>query len=339
MIVERFYTNLGQRPAKPKSLKTEEVAKAKLTVSNSTSKVVVQLSKDYAKPKTWGAAVRNPGACIRDWLKEAERTDDLVYSFRPIQNEIAKSSWVEQVMIVKTSALKPMLKKSGIDGFFIREFTSATIEAQHKHSIVWLGWEATLQSVLEQCGAIPHALGLAQGRGGLGIRVQPDKYREVGHKLLGDSFSPSDGKVYEFARVPLWASYDEIVTATNTALKGDCTFLRPLPTKKGGKSFLVRAAEPPSQSTVSVEEQVITIQLAKAPSTSQAKVKAFVGKSQAPKWGERPDVEMTGPASAEPALSSETNKKQKVSTLVAVLRRKAGVPSASGVQKKSKMKA
>ena len=283
-VQTRWYTNVGVKVTKPAYLKAESTLTPKVNIVNKSVKVVLQMVEAHSAKAKWKAGCDNPGAHFRDWLKTTELWHETIYCFRPVRKDPSiGGKWLEQVLLVSASELDAFLRKSGVEGTFVREFVdepAAGAAAKERRSkVVWLNDCDLEQSTVKMKSLGTSALGLAHGRGGIGIRVLNEQFDAVGKQLLGEDFVPS-AKVFEVANVPLWVDPDELLTELVKLIGWKADFLRPLPGGGKMKRFLVKATADPSRDGVVIADSSVTIQPARKQTFGNVSVQVFAGKTQ-----------------------------------------------------------
>ena len=88
------YTNIGNTKAKPGWVKSDGAKAPQVPIVNSTTKVMVQVSKEFCAKKDWETGKGNPGALFRDIYARWQVTNFIVHTFRPRRKELTDvSTW------------------------------------------------------------------------------------------------------------------------------------------------------------------------------------------------------------------------------------------------------
>ena len=281
-VVKRYICSMGTGELAVKYLKDSKREASTIKLEDTSCKLVLQVMREFTLEHAWQQAVKNPGAYFRDYLKGSEMESEMIHTFRPTRKtaEQPKSEWLEQVVLMKARCKDKFLRSSGRKGVFVREFVTADCPASLPVRIIWMQSDTTILGALDCCQILGPtvALGLACNRNGLGIRVHPAHYIEAARKIHGEDAIPLESSVFEVGKVPIWALSDDVLKAINEKTDWEATFLRPLPAKKGTKTFLVRAKGPPKVRQVILNGELITLQPAKPMSRSEVKTRFFAGK-------------------------------------------------------------
>lgn len=281
--ITRWYTNLGSQIVVPSFLEMgSDTARMKLT--NTTVKIVLQVVKKYSTADDWRIATSNPGAALRDWVAEAGASPDLVHSYRPIHKDKLQggAQWVEQVVILKASGAKLLMKASGTKGIFAKRFLGEDQPpASTDWKIVWVGQEMKLKTLLDRGQILGEDYkGLAHGRNGLGVRVPHDSYSACGKHLLGDAFVPAkdNSNIFEVSKIPVWVSPDELITELISKMAWVTEFVRVNKAYGGYKSFIVRGSMDPPKDCFLIDDDLVLIQPAKPMRGEKVSISYFEGK-------------------------------------------------------------
>ena len=142
-------TNFGTQHVAPKWAQAQSDT-PKISMRNGTVKLVIQVVKKYCSPKDWENATDNPGAALRDWLREQKCSDYTIHSYRCPQRHAQRGAqWIERVIIVKPSGAKQIIRCSGISGVFAKHFVSNEQPLSGQWRIVWMGEDTSLVQVLQ----------------------------------------------------------------------------------------------------------------------------------------------------------------------------------------------
>ena len=299
--VTRWYTNIGSQVVIP-SLFENGNDTPKVMLTNTTVKMVLQVVKKYCTTSEWQAATSNPGAALRDWVSEAGATSSLVHSYRPIHKDKLQggAQWIEQVVVLKASGAKSLMKVSGVKGIFAKRYLGeGQPNASTDWKIIWFGQEMKLKTVLERGQLLGDDFkGLAHGRNGLGVRVPMDSYTSCGKLLLGDAFTPAkdNSSIYEIGKVPVWVSPEDLVLEMITQMAWVTEFVRVNKSYGGYKNFLVRGSTEPPKDCLMVGEDLVLIQPAKPVRGGKYSVSYFAGK--VPNSTEKVNKNITAPMAA-----------------------------------------
>lgn len=281
--MSRWYTNIGCEQTFPVYHQTGNDT-PKITLTNSTVKVVLQIVKKYSSNKDWNLATGNPGAALRDWIKEANAFTHLVHSFRPVHkdNLLGGASWIEQVVIMKAEGAKKIMHASGAKGIFAKRFLGEN-EPQDTGDwrIVWLGHDIALKTAVDRGELLGSDYkGLAHGHKGLGVRVPQTSYKDCGEKLMGDRFVPTgdNSYIYEVSKVPIWVNPDDLIAEMTAQMAWVTEFVRVNNSYGQLKSFLVRGSLPPPKDCIFMDDSLLLIQPAKPTKGGKFAVSYFEGK-------------------------------------------------------------
>ena len=280
--VTRWYTNIGKQTTTPLQL-SEKSETPKINLTNNTVKIVLQIVKKYSNSNDWAAAIKNPGAALRDWVADAG-VSSIIHCTRPIHKDRLQggAEWIEQVVILKADGAKILMKGSGTKGVFAKRFLGEGEPPDTQEwKIVWVGPDMKLRTVLERSQLLGNCYkGLAHGKGGLGVRVQQESYAVCGEKLLGEGFVPAkDGmRIFEISKVPLWVNVEDMITEMITQMCWVTEFVRINRSFGGYKSFLVRACMDPPKDCVMAGEHMMIIQPAKPLPRGKFSISYFEGK-------------------------------------------------------------
>ena len=203
-----YYTNIGNTKAKPGWIKSDGAKAPQVPIVNSTTKVMVQVSKEFCSKKDWETGKGNPGALFRDIYARWQVTKFIVHTFRPRKKEFNGGEYLEQVVLIQNIGGQAFLRPSGKDGCFTREFMDRNADGtipQSAYRIVWLGTGVSLETALHKLSLIGEShVGLVCGKSGLGLRVRGADFQKVGELVYGDDWQgiTADACFYEVSHVP-----------------------------------------------------------------------------------------------------------------------------------------
>ena len=167
----RFLIQLGTTPV------TYMEGKPKKSFVADSVKVVLTCAKQHTDADAWAHASRNAQELTKKWLKLRARFDFL--DVRPPTRIAGATDGLQVIVFVPVSAWIPILRASGVDGIFVRQF----IESDHDRGIyraVPMPVEATLATCLGQAQFLGEkAFGVVPYGGGFGIRVKSADFEEV----------------------------------------------------------------------------------------------------------------------------------------------------------------
>ena len=267
-IIKQWITNFGTQRVTPKWAQAQSDT-PKIAMRNDTVKIILQVVKKYCSPKEWKSATENPGAALRDWLREQKCSDAIIHSYRLVHKDMLKggAQWIEQVIIVKPTGAKQITRYSGISGVFAKPFVSNEQPPSGQWHIVWMGEDTSLVQVLQKGNILGDAYkGLAHGRNGLGVRVLQEDYADCGKKMIPDFVASTDNSfMYEISKVPIWVNADDLIGQLMATMGWMVDFVRTLRAQGGGNIaapqdcmllgdalLLIQKARPAPRSNVSV---------------------------------------------------------------------------------------
>ena len=231
-------------------------------------KVVLSLAKRHTNAETWGHAVKNAQELTKQWLKLRAQVEFL--DVRPPTRIAGANDGLQVVVFVPASAWIQILRASGLDGIFVRQFME-TDQDRSVYRAVPMPVEATLGTSLGQAKFLADkAFGVVPYGSGFGIRVKSCDFEEILALLQPDKRHQFSGKTCEISGLPLAMGKESL-----QEFFGDWK-LHPLHTFRQGfrRTWIVRATEQPTETTVYHEFGLAVIKEA-APRRSNASTERF----------------------------------------------------------------
>ena len=144
--------------------------KLKKSIISDSVKVVLTCAKRHTEADAWAHVSKNAQALTKQWLKLRAKVDFL--DVRPPTRIAGATDALQVLVFVPASAWIPILRASGLDGIFVRQFIESD-QDRALYRAVPMPMDATLTTSLGQAQFLgDKAFGVVPYGAGFGIPVK-----------------------------------------------------------------------------------------------------------------------------------------------------------------------